>query len=349
MPTAPKCTKFRANRATAMKSTRYAAVALDTTTDAPASSHSYCLNTSRIIFTAFAIAVFSLAFLREDFIPAANQIGVFGALLFITTPTQQPRQPREAPLDAAALATHKCDWQLSSLPAHYCRNENEASSPTFEAHEIDAPLLCPETAYSQICSHGNIRALLVGPFYSAPGEWHSIVARYDELLQPSDRVIGVTSDAVDASTGHAVPYPPLHLHHIHIQRSPAAHWYETHGDYDLISPKDGYYRGLPDGYCDYNEESAKRIVTTQINDVRYQADAAMSFNVHATSSASNRSKGPTLKWYLRLVLRLHGSNTQSRCKPVTKYIFWYKALFTSMDLTAPSTHPPLLSSHTTHY
>ena len=80
-----------------------------------------------------------------------------------------------------------------------------------------------------------------------------------------------------------------------------------------------------------------------------QADAAMSFNLHATSSASNRSKGPTLKWYLRLVLRLHGSNTQSRCKPVTKYIFWYKALFTSMDLTAPSTHPPLLSSRTTHY
>ena len=186
-------------------------------------------------------------------------------------------------------------------------------------------------------------------FYSAPGEWHSIVARYDELLQPSDRVIGVTSDAVDASTGHAVPYPPLHLHHIHIQRSPAAHWYETHGDYDLISPKDGYYRSLPDGYCDYNEESAKRIVTTQINDVRYQADAAMSFNLHATSSASNRSKGPTLKWYLRLVLRLHGSNTQSRCKPVTKYIFWYKALFTSMDLTAPSTHPPLLSPHIIRY
>ena len=250
--------------------------------------------------------------------------------------------------DAAALATHKCDWQLSSLPAHYCRDENEASSPTFEAHEIDAPLLCPETAYSQICSHGNIRALLVGPFYSAPGEWHSIVARYDELLQPSDRVIGVTSDAVDASTGHAVPYPPLHLHHIHIQRSPAAHWYETHGDYDLISPKDGYYRSLPDGYCDYNEESATRIVTTQINDVRYQADAAMSFNVHATSSASNRSKGPTLKWYLRLVLRLHGSNMQSRCKPVTKYIFWYGSSLQqhSSSSSAIRSHHPSLLLHT---
>jgi len=62
--------------------------------------------------------------------------------------------------------------------------------------------------------------MAVGPFESRPGDWHSLGIVYDELLQPSDRVVAFTADSVSAG-GEPVGYPPLHMHHVHVMRGTA--------------------------------------------------------------------------------------------------------------------------------
>ena len=141
-------------------------------------------NIQRLALISFVFTFICLA-ISPSFVAAANLLGAFRALQYLLTPAR-PMSKITRPPDAAAYASRgTCRWQVAA-PAQYCVHDREADSPTFEAHELDAPILCPDRAHAQVCKQGDTRALLVGPFASAPGQWHSVVCLLYTSPSPRD-------------------------------------------------------------------------------------------------------------------------------------------------------------------
>ena len=97
------------------------------------------------------------------------------------------------------------------------------------------------------CSDGYVRSMLVGPFRTHAQQWTSVRVPF-ALLERGDRIVSSSGDAVDAADARTpLGYPPLHMHHIHVQRE-EPHFFETHGDYDMHAEQ-GYGSTLPHGSC----------------------------------------------------------------------------------------------------
>ena len=76
------------------------------------------------------------------------------------------------------------------------------------------------TATLRSTSSLNEHTLYLGPIVTLPEQWVSayIPQRiYDTQLASIDRVIEFTGDGVDED-GAVLPFPPLHVHHIHVSR-----------------------------------------------------------------------------------------------------------------------------------
>ena len=176
----------------------------------------------------------------------------------LVTPYQLP------PAAAALVAEGECTWELST-PATVCVADREADSPNMDMYgDSSGPhpeRACLSRAHAHVCTAGTTRALLIGPLTSLPGRWHSFSAPYGSLIPSAHRLTAVTCDAVNDTTGAALPYPPLHIHHIHIARGDSVHWHETHGDYEL--GHDGYTRRIPPGYCEVSDGAADTKVSSK--------------------------------------------------------------------------------------
>ena len=236
----------------------------------------------------------------------------------------------------------KCDWKFSpeaTARGVYCEHGSEATGPK-SADDIWTSTHRLPAVYT--CREPTLRGMLAGPFRTVPGQWTSIGLKHD-LLHPGDRITHYVGDAVHATTGTPLKYPPLHLHHIHVAKLRYTHgaphdsdhiahyyphWFETHGDY--ASTDAGYMTSLPDGYCDVFETNVDQSdsevrVEAQLNDVRWQADAAMSRDTRTDAPASlldrnasaplparardaaaaaARHHSPPYEWYLRIVFSL---------------------------------------------
>lgn len=162
------------------------------------------------------------------------------------------------------------------------------------------------------------RGFLMGPFETLPGEWVSAWVTEEmagTALGEADHVTEFTGDGVDAD-GLALPFPPLHVHHIHVARGqppPSGdhmqqHWMETHGDYRL-DPERGYTTRTPPGYCRVRGADPLA-VWAQLVDAR----------APATASAKAASSGSKLKWWLRVRFVV---SVAAACTPITKLIIWY--------------------------
>ena len=235
--------------------------------------------------------------------------------------------PLKRPPHAAAFAS-QCKWQLAS-PAHVCTADSEAASINFDMY-ASFVRGCLRRAHVHAChsTRDSTRALLVGPLISTPGLWHSFAVDYSHLIRPEDRIVSVIADAVNATSGLALTYPPLHIHHIHVAYGASRHWHETHGDYTR-EDEHGYVRRIPPGYCEiapptYSSAAVDRFLTSQINDVRFTTDASMSLatadNNGIHLAEAERAKHG-LPFFLRLVFRLAPAATT--CRPSTKFILWY--------------------------
>ena len=173
------------------------------------------------------------------------------------------------------------------------------------------------------------RVLLAGPLKSWPGSWVSLI-----LLVPSfeeqDRIVGFTGDAVDGKE-QPVPFPPLHMHHIHVASGEYTHLWETHGDYEMRSTRDasghptvGYTSRVRSPYC-RRLGGTKLSVNAQINDVRGDAagsgmaqsrGAGHGSVVHAVG---NNHTGAAVTWWLRIRFEL----SLAPCRPASKLLLWY--------------------------
>jgi len=214
---------------------------------------------------------------------------------------------------------------------------------------------CHLAAPVKVLDESTTRGVIIGPMHSLPGQWHSIVYNLDEcgILRDGDQIIEYRGDAVDELgsvplhhcicitstcaiiyTAHKscrhkqVPYPPLHLHHIHVHHEDrsgthSTHWFETHGDYDLTDH--GYSRRIPEGYAVVFRGGKVR-VEAQVNDVRHQVDLAMSADTsqRTTSfprSTAGASRGSFVEWSLRIEFRLAAQEVARR--PIIKLSLWH--------------------------
>lgn len=92
---------------------------------------------------------------------------------------------------------------------------------------------------------------LFGPFNISMNEWINIAA-YSYL--PNGGTVAYLSDVVRSDKTSTVPYPPIHMHHVHTKQPDDYSWhrFETHGDYFGIQ-SDGYSMTWPKGYCTVQE------------------------------------------------------------------------------------------------
>lgn len=169
----------------------------------------------------------------------------------------------------------------------------------------------------------NELGFLAGPFVTGGGEWvvlQDLFGSHEPSLIPSGDhcFTSYTGDAVDAS-GAAIPYPPLHMHHIHLARvAPQGtdppggycalqqHWMETHGDYRLHPAgipglPDGYSISPPNGTCRPLGHGAQLRIYAEVNDVR----------------PANESS--PVQWWLRIRLGLAPPSHQA----VGKLVLWF--------------------------
>ena len=114
-----------------------------------------------------------------------------------------------------------CDWRPTPDEAHVCLSSDEASAPNLSSNEFEA---CAKRARVWSCRSSQRSGLLVGPLSAMPGDWTSIWMggwAGKHLLAAHDRIVAYTGDAVDED-GEPIPYPPFHVHHLHIEHGPHA-------------------------------------------------------------------------------------------------------------------------------
>ena len=90
----------------------------------------------------------------------------------------------------------------------------------------------------RVCRDPWVRGFRVN-HVSLPGSWHMV----DNLVVPHDLLI--SGEHIDAYVGHAVDqlgaaiaFPPLHMHHIHIQAYKKAAMFETNPDFETLAEND---------------------------------------------------------------------------------------------------------------
>ena len=168
-----------------------------------------------------------------------------------------------------------------------------------------------------------------------------------KLAFPGERVTLFYGDALGKYSGAPLAFPPLHMHHVHLEHDGISHWFETHGDYGFgnVTLSDGYKRTLPDGYCyvmpsvasdrpapssiaefhrqcaghnpRYKEQcdAANMAFEAEINDVRFIGDA-LAMSTGKRTQVGKPPTGPSVDFYFRVAL---GVTTQP-CKPASKII-----------------------------
>lgn len=212
-----------------------------------------------------------------------------------------------------------CKWERAYQLARFSVDDSEASALD-SLYRIYVSQRNSQLADIWVCVSESERMVLVGPFHSQAMQWHSITLPF-LWFKKGDCIISFSGDTVNASDGtSSISYPPLHMHHIHIQREDP-HWWETHGDY-VMDPKEGYNMSLPLGTCmphDRDGDAFERVrIIAHLNDVRGLSTHQMS----PLGLASKRQMWGPYAWYLRIKFRLAQSSVSQHTK-LNKLVFGY--------------------------
>ena len=114
-----------------------------------------------------------------------------------------------------------CTWEpMADVGAKSCEHVGEETITQCE-DEDDWSSVGLESCRSEQAGLSSVRAVRLGPFFSLPGQWRSLSTyTLRGLLGDGDRVVGFvgTPTAEDGIT--PIGYPPLHVHHLHVDRVP---------------------------------------------------------------------------------------------------------------------------------
>ena len=221
-------------------------------------------------------------------------------------------------------ASESCagNWEPTSLiSAQNCHSANTQEIPSVNGagQEIPSgPHPCNHTVDVNLltCHERYRRGFRLGPISSTRGNWHSLTTSslQGTLLYPGESIVAYSAQTRDLS-GHFIGYPPLHVHHIHINKQNSGSSggmggnsvsvvFATHGDASEVSEAEtrGYGRQLPAGYC-VPIDAAQMWMASLVNDVR----------VPAASGAEE-----SLDFFLEIMFTL--SESPRACKP-TAFLF----------------------------
>ena len=133
----------------------------------------------------------------------------------------------------------------------------------------------------------------------------------------NDRIDSFVGHAVEEQSGRSIGHPPLHLHHIHVNK----HEWETHGDFSRgldwgigASSTVGYVRHVPAGFC--VPAVPRFAVDVIINDVRHPIGR---WRRAAASFAANNSAALATSEDLTFVLEVAFRVTHRPCAIVTPF------------------------------
>ena len=220
------------------------------------------------------------------------------------------------------LSTTDCVWQPMDAGAKACEHVGEETISSCENEDDWSPTGLEGCVLSGAGTR--LRAARLGPFFSLPGQWRSLMTyTLRGLLNDGDRVVGFIGTPT-TEDGTRIGYPPLHVHHLHVRkaeaghqqaglpavdRQHASHWFETHGDYtggdDFgvgASSTSGYVTRLPAGHCylvnsadelDLNAEVCRSGIELQTR--RLSATLLLPRRGRSTTCASRRRAARTAR------------------------------------------------------
>lgn len=240
-----------------------------------------------------------------------------------------------------------CTWVAAEEQAHFCLS-TETDTPSLSGG-YKGVRACPGRAAVRTCAlNAPTRGVLIGPFHAAPGAWTSISLEPTSgsrtapwLLAEGDCVVDFQGAGVHAD-GVPIGYPPLHVHHLHVERGSTTHFFETHGDYDRSPNATGigeYGTALPAGFCMRVGKRPIYLIEAVLNDVRYTAPGlAMSTDSSHLHAPHNRSHSSmVLEWYLRVLFTIAPSEAVSAIgvartvQPACKLILFHPITTYALD------------------
>ena len=196
------------------------------------------------------------------------------------------------------------DWmENKEIDAVYCH----ALTPKVWDNEADK-FYCKDAAHLRVqsCMRGGVRAIRFGPHGSVGQSWHYTMVDqlFGPLLFPDDRLTSFHVRVVDTN-GHPYTYPPLHPHHIHVQRFTNIEsdimWMQVHGDY--TAGQDGvldYEHTYPHGYgimVDSDAHVQWINVQSLVDDQRVRGSPNLDFYVEVSFTVATKPVRPaTLVW-----------------------------------------------------
>lgn len=221
-------------------------------------------------------------------------------------------------------------WKLTKQVTSVCQKQLELEMPRLT---IDNSSFLVQNCGLSVdlwqCDSETLKGVFLGPFTHNVGTWTSINLDLNDYLAPEDRITQFTGDGVD-DKGQPIPYPPLHMHHLHVTHPQTNHWFETHGDYEL-KPGLGYTTDVPDGYCigasHLSNPGAEFKYQALYNDVRFQDSVGMAsgINLGPSEQSGNSSQvggdRQPYHWYARILFRLKPK--LEPCIKVNKMVLFY--------------------------
>jgi len=187
--------------------------------------------------------------------------------------------------------TRWCSWeQHDSVVYRPCQRNTQGFGLSKIVNHILPDINCdPEQIQSLpvwTCIRQDVRAIRYGPVHSFPMGF-SFFADHDIsfLFRAGDQIVSYLGDVL-TQNGQQIGLPPLHIHHIHVQKRAEGdpsyqsnlsdfHFFNTHGDFTFgddygigaISAR-GYQRDLPTGFSLQIDDKHTYHLLALVDDVR---------------------------------------------------------------------------------
>ena len=195
------------------------------------------------------------------------------------------------------------DTSATELAPRVAEGVAETTPPFFRAHLTSSSgnesLQAP--AVNLRCQTTQLRGIVMGPFFTSPGNWTSMLVPIgNDILRAGDHIERFVGDAIRWD-GSALSRDELHVHHLHVRHGNAIHWFETHGDSPMQDSNEGHTTVLPYGDCVVHRGFPTQVEAQFANDVQ---------------------PGRRTEWFFRVAFWIKPVVPgREPCRPVSKLLF----------------------------
>jgi hypothetical protein len=272
------------------------------------------------------------------------------------------------PMTDFLLLRQRCAWTPDPHGASLFMFEQQSNmdmdpsirAPMNHGHPSDMPFRNSSYFY---CKSARVRGVRVGPFVAMPGESSPMFAFHsgpghnlNSLFEPGESTVGYVGHVID-SFGVPIGFPPLHMHHLHVERVHNAADYKS--TWAHTNPRDnhgvnGKARG--DFYPPFNTPGSNYHYfethgdATDGLDYGLRAKSALSYErmmspgfcipfptdpVRWQGKVNDvRTAGPRLYFFIEVAFMVHDKDIDGPCVPA--FEFWFANPVSFHPKTDPS-------------